>query len=119
MDTIKQQQLASLIKETIATIFISDGRSFYGNAFVTITNVRVTPDLLLARIYVSIYNILDKDSIINMLHENLSSIRHKLGNKMRNKVRKIPDLEFYLDDTLDEVFKIEALFDKIKPENID
>lgn len=113
MESIKQQQLASLIKNEIGDIFIKEGRNFYSKAFVTLTNVRLTPDLLIARIYVSIFNTDSKIDTLNDIKENENIIRLKLGNKIKNKVRKIPHLEFYLDETLDEVDKMEELFKKI------
>jgi ribosome-binding factor A len=111
--SIKQQQVASLMQQTLAEIFIREGRNIYGNAFVTITHVRLTPDLLLSRVYLSVYNVANKQEIADIISENKSHIRHLLGDRLRNKVRRIPEIEFYLDDTLDEVSKIDALFEKL------
>ncbi len=118
MSAIRQQQVASLIKRTLSEIFIKEGRNIYNNAFVTITQVRLTPDLSVARIYLSVYNIQDKEDVITMISENEYGIRRLLGNRIRNKVRHIPELEFYLDDTLDEVYKMDKLLDglDIQPE---
>lgn len=117
MDSIKQQQVASLLQQALSEVFLYKGREWYGGAFVTITQVRMTPDLMTARFYLSVYNLPDKNNAVDLLTENKSAVRHQLGNKIRNKVRRIPELEFYLDDTLDEVFKMEALFEKIRKEN--
>ncbi|MGB1205185.1 MAG: 30S ribosome-binding factor RbfA [Chitinophagales bacterium] len=114
MASIRQQQVASIIKQSISDIFIKKGRDFYSNAFVTLTQVRVTPDLLIARIYVSVFNIKEKKDVIDMINGNVWSIRNLLGRKIRHKVRRIPDLEFYLDDTLDDVYKMEVIFDKLR-----
>ncbi|MBK8474400.1 MAG: 30S ribosome-binding factor RbfA [Sphingobacteriales bacterium] len=117
MASIKQQQVASLLQHSLGDIFIREGRNIYGNAFVTIMQVRLTPDLLLARIYLSVYNMPDKQAIVGIIEESKGHIRHLLGMQIRNKVRRIPDLEFYLDDTLDEVARIDALFDRINTED--
>ncbi|MGB0839892.1 MAG: 30S ribosome-binding factor RbfA [Chitinophagales bacterium] len=117
MESIRQMQVASTIKQQLSDVFIRNGRDFYGNAFVTITNVRVTSDLMTARIYLSVFNVKEKDSLITVMDENNWAIRKMLAAKIRNKVRKIPELEFYLDDTLDEVEKIDRLLDKIKEED--
>lgn len=118
MSAIRQQQVASLIKRTMSEIFIKEGRNIYSNAFVTITQVRMTPDLSVARVYLSVYNIKDKEDVVTMITENEHGIRRLLGNRIRNKVRHIPNLEFYLDDTLDEVYKMDSLLDSldIQPE---
>ncbi len=111
--SFRQQQVASLIKRTLGDIFTKEGRNIYSNAFVTITQVRLTPDLSIARIYLSVYNVKEKEDVVTMITENEYGIRRLLGNRIRNKVRHIPDLEFYLDETLDEVYKMEKLFDNI------
>ena len=118
MNPIRQQQVASLIKRNLGEIFTKEGRNIYSNAFVTITQVRLTPDLSIARVYLSVYNVEDKQDIVTMITENEYGIRRLLGNRIRNKVRHIPELEFYLDDTLDEVYKMEKLLDSldIQPE---
>lgn len=112
--SFRQQQVASLIKRTLGDIFTKEGRNIYSNAFVTITQVRMTPDLSIARIYLSVYNVKEKQDVVTMITENEYGIRRLLGNRIRNKVRHVPDLEFYLDDTLDEVYKMDKLFDEIK-----
>jgi len=121
MSAIRQQQVASLIKRTLGEIFIKEGRNIYSNAFVTITQVRLTPDLSVCRIYLSIYNVKEKEEVVAMITKNESGVRRLLGNRIRNKVRHIPNLEFYLDDTLDEVFKMDDLLDglDIQPEKED
>ncbi|HNL06829.1 MAG: 30S ribosome-binding factor RbfA [Chitinophagales bacterium] len=113
MESIKQQQVASLIQEALSDVFLRHGRDYYGNRFVTIANVRMTPDLLVARIYLSLYNATDKETVIDEINMAAPSIRHALGNKIRHKMRRIPALEFFLDDTLDEMQKVEDLFKKI------
>ena len=118
MSVIRQQQVASLIKRTLGEIFTKEGRNIYGSAFVTLTQVRLTPDLSVCRIYLSVYNVKEKEDVVTMISENEYGIRRLLGNRIRNKVRHIPNLEFYLDDTLDEVFKMDTLLDSldIQPE---
>ncbi len=116
VESIKQRQTASLIHHHLADLFIKNAGKYYSGAFVTITQVRVTPDLLLARIYLSVYNQPDKSATVQTIADNYHVIRHDLGAMLRHKVRRIPELAFYLDDTLDEVDKIEELFGKLKEE---
>ena len=119
MASIRQQQVASIIKQSISDIFIRKGRDFYGHAFVTLTQVRVTPDLLIARIYISVFNIKEKQDVVDMINENGWAVRNLLGKKIRHKVRRIPELEFYLDDTLDDVYKMEKIFDKLREDRVE
>ncbi|OWY23237.1 30S ribosome-binding factor RbfA [Sphingobacteriales bacterium UPWRP_1] len=118
IESIKQKQVASLIHHALADLFIRNGAKYYGSAFVTLTHVRVTPDLMLARIYLSVYNKPAKHEVIDAIAENAHAIRHDLGAVIRHKLRRIPELEFYLDDTLDEAEKIDRLFDKLKDDDI-
>ena len=113
MESIRQQQVARIVRENMSDVLIREGRNIYGGAFVTLTKVQVTGDLLLARIYLSVYNVTEKQEIVDKITANEYLIKRKLGNRMRNKLRRIPELEFYLDETLDEEDKVEGLFQKL------
>lgn len=116
MASIRQLQVANTIKKSLGDVFIKYGRDFYGSAFVTITNVKVTADFQIARIYLSVYNVKDKQATIDRMSEQWYNIRRILGNYIKNKVRKVPELEFYLDDTLDEAVKMDAILDDLQEE---
>lgn len=109
MSTRRQQKVSSLIQEELSGIFQKHGATYYGSAFVTITSIEMSPDLLVAKIYLSIYNVKDKektlDSIISQAHE----IRRQLGNKMRFDLRRIPELIFYLDDSIENAIRVNEL----------
>lgn len=115
MESKRQLQVANQIKLGLSEVFSREGTYFYGSAFVTIYDVKMTPDLQIARIYLSIYNA-DKQEVLDSINTNHHSIKKSLVRRIKNKFRLMPQLEFYLDQTLDEVFKMEALFDKIKQE---
>ncbi len=114
MDSIRQRKVAELIKTQLSEIFQRQGYYTLKGSLVTITEVRVTPDLLEAKIFLSIYNAKNKQEILDALEEHHREIKKLLGNKMAKQLRRIPEIEFLLDDTLEEVFKLEALFNKIK-----
>lgn len=114
MESIKQRQVAKIIQITMSEIVQKDLGTLLGGAMLTISGVRVTPDLYTARVYISIYNHDKPDSILDILAKNNKLIRGLLGNKIRNKVRSIPQLEFFRDDTLDEVQNLEQIFKEIK-----
>ena len=111
--TIKQKQIAALIQKEFSTVLLVEGNLIYGDALVTVTRVRMSADMGIAYIYLSVYNTLYKQEIIKELWENLSRLRGELGKRIRKQVRRIPMLKFFIDDTLDEVEHLDMLFDSI------
>lgn len=118
MESKRQLQVANLIKQGLSDVFQREGPNFYGKAFVTIYDIKMTPDLLLARIYISVYNT-DKQETLELIKSKHYNIKKSLVSRIKNKLRQMPELEFYLDDTLDEVFKMENILGglDIKPED--
>ncbi len=114
METIRQRQVAKTIQIIMSEIVQKDLTNILDGAMVTISGVRVTPDLYTARVYVSIYNHKNPDVVLDSLDKNNKMIRGLLGNKIRNKVRSIPQLEFFKDDTLEDVQNLERIFGEIK-----
>ena len=110
MDSTRQNKFSRLIQKELAEIFQREGKSYYGNSFVMLTKVKVTPDLGLARIYLSIFKDKNPEGVIENLRKHMHEIRGKLGNKIKHQARIIPTLEFFLDDTLDYVEKMDAVF---------
>ncbi len=115
MESRRQKRISSLIQEDVGEIFQKKGASLYGaRPFVTVTDVYVTPDLSIARLYLSIYNVDNRQEVMDMLEGNIKELRYLLGNKIRHQVRHIPELEVYLDDTLDQVFRMDKIFKESK-----
>lgn len=102
-------KIGRLLQETLGEIFSRNGPGYYGRAMVSVTSVNVTPDLLLARVNVSVYNVQDKDEVLALLNFNKSDIKKELGKKLRHNFRKMPQIEFYLDNTLEEADRLERL----------
>lgn len=117
MESLRQKQVASLIQQEMSLVFQTHGRAIFGNVLVTITKTYVTPDLLVARTYVSVFAEDNKQKYIDILNENKKLFTKSIAPKIRNKVRRIPTFEFFLDDSLDNVFKLEAVFKSIKKED--
>jgi ribosome-binding factor A len=111
--TIKQRQVAALIQKEFSAVLLVEGSLMYGDALVTVTRVRMSADMGIAYIYLSVYNTLYKQEIIKVIWENLSRLRGELGKRIRKQVRRIPMLKFFIDDTLDEVEHLDLLFDAI------
>lgn len=113
----RQKQIGSLIQEELSSIFQQLGLNMIDGALVSISAVRMTPDLLEARIYLSIYKPDDPEAVMERIREKQGEVKRQLGNKLRHQLRRIPVLAFYIDDTLDHVFKMEEVFKKIKEED--
>jgi ribosome-binding factor A len=109
MDSLRQQKYGRLIQKEIGEIFQRNGYSFFGNAFVTVTGAQISPDLSIAKIYVSIFHAKDSNSVLDQIEKHNKEIRKQLGAKIRHQARIIPELKFFLDDSLDQVEKIEKL----------
>ena len=113
----RQKQIGGLIQEEINGIFQRMGLSFMDGGMVSISSVKVTPDLLEARIYLSIFNAADNKAILKKIEERAWEVKKELAARVKHQLRRIPELKFFLDDTLDHVFKMEELFNKIKSED--
>ena len=94
----------------------AEGTYVYGDALVTVTNVQVTPDLSLAKIYLSIYNSENKQAVILQMEEHKHRLKQALASRVKRHLRRIPDIDFYIDETLDEVFKLDQLFRRLRDE---
>lgn len=110
----RQKQIGGLIQEEINTIFQRLGLSFINGGMVSVSSVKVTPDLLEVRVYVSIYNAPDKNEILKKIEDRHWEIKKELAARVKSQLRRIPELKFFLDDTLDHVFKMEEIFNQIK-----
>lgn len=117
METIRQKQVGEIVKRNISIVLQQEGSYIYESAFVTVTGVKMSPDLSLAKIYLSVYNTESKQEVILALEGQNQPLRQSLAHRIRKHVRKIPEINFYLDDTLDEMDKLNALFNKLHDEN--
>lgn len=110
----RQKQIGGLIQEEINTIFQRMGLSMMDGGMISISSVKVTPDLLEARIYLSVFNAKDNKAVLKKIEERGWEIKRELASHVKHQLRRIPELRFYLDDTLDHVFKMEEIFKQIK-----
>ena len=111
MNTTRQNKIAALLQKELANIFVADGRNIY-NCLITVTKTTITSDLSIARAYLSVYMAPDKESIVAAVRANTKDIRFRLGQRIRNQLRVVPQLEFFLDDTLDYIEHIDELLKK-------
>ena len=110
----RQKQIGGLIQEEINTIFQRLGLSFINGGMVSVSSVKVTPDLLEVRVYLSIFQAADKKEVLKKIEDRHWEIKKELAARIKHQLRRIPELKFFLDDTLDHVFKIEEILNKIK-----
>ena len=111
MESLRQQKVNKLLAKELAEIFRSESRSLFGGGFITVTTVRVSPDLSSAKVYLSIMA-KDKNIIFNLVEGNSNVIRKKLGLIVGKQLRIVPILTFFIDDSLDYAMKIDALLKK-------
>ena len=109
----RQKQIAGLLNEEMNTIFQKLGLSMIDGGMVSISSVKITPDLLEARIYLSFFQAKDVKAALKKIEDRHHDIKKELAARVRHQLRNIPVLKFYQDDTLDHVFKMEELFKKI------
>ncbi|WP_199269691.1 30S ribosome-binding factor RbfA [Mucilaginibacter lacusdianchii] len=117
MESKRQQKFAGVIQQDLAAIFQREGMSFLPNTLVTITKVRVTPDLAIARVFLSFFNNTNTQQSLQTVKSHASEIRYKLGARIKDQVRVIPQLEFFVDDTNEYVERMDKIFDKISKED--
>ncbi len=114
MEKVKQKKIASVIQQELSEIFQKENLSMVKGGMITISAVEVSPDLGIAKVYLSLFQIKEPQVFLEELKEHSHELRRQLGNKIRNQVRRIPELHFYLDDTLDNVFRLEEIFKNMK-----
>ncbi len=116
MDSRRQLKIASVIKDAFILVLNKEGKGLFGKAFVTVTNVTVTSDLTLVRFYLSVYNA-DADEVVQKFNERKFEFKRHLAEKLRHQLRRIPEIEFFKDDTLDYVHHMQDVFKKINEED--
>lgn len=95
-------------------VLLEEGRYIYGDdIMVSVTNAIISPDLRLAKIYLSIFNAQNKDEVIGALRKNIAPLKQSLVTRIRKHVRFIPEIAFYNDEMLDEMYNVDRLLDDI------
>lgn len=118
MASKRQLQVAEAIKRHFSVVLQSEGYLIYGSEpFVTVTGVNVSPDLSQAKIYLSVYNVAKKENVIEAVSHHGTKLRQSLASRVRRHMRRVPFLEFHLDEMLDEMEKVDNLFVRLYAEN--
>ena len=116
MESKRQQKFAGVIQKDLAEIFQREGMNILPNIMITVTKVRISPDLAVARVYLSLFNSPNDKLSLNTVKLHAGEIRYKLGTRIKDQARIVPQLDFYIDDTSDYVERMDKIFDKISRE---
>ncbi|MFN5134456.1 MAG: 30S ribosome-binding factor RbfA [Chitinophagaceae bacterium] len=112
----RQKQVAGVIHEELTTIFTKLSLNIIDGGLVSIASVKITPDLLEARIYLSVFQAKNNSAVLQKIEDRAHEIKRELASRIKHQLRRIPEIKYFLDDTLDHVFKMEELFKKIDEE---
>lgn len=112
-DSTRQKKVARLIQKEIGQIFQSDTKGIVGNAFISVPHVKISADLSVAKIYISMMLEKDKEKILNRLNARKSEIRKLLGNQIGQQLRIVPELIFYIDHVEEDAARIESIIDSL------
>lgn len=108
METTRQNKIARLLQKELSGIFLLQTKSMHGT-LVSVSTVRISPDMSVARAYLSVFPSEKADEIVKNINANMKSIRYELGTRVRHQLRIIPELKFFIDDSLDYLERIDEL----------
>ena len=111
METTRQNKIASLIQKELSEIFLLQTKAMHG-VLVSVSVVRISPDMSYARVYLSVFPSERSEEIVKNINDNMKSIRFEMGNRVRHQLRIIPELKFFVDDSLDYAAHIDELLKK-------
>ncbi|MEL6971939.1 MAG: 30S ribosome-binding factor RbfA [Bacteroidota bacterium] len=118
METKRQRQVAELVKRNFSMVLHEIGSYIYGSEpLVTVTEVKMSSDLGIAKIYLSIWNTDNKQAVMLQLEEEYPRLRSALGNRLKRQVRRIPDIALFEDETIDEMYRVDSLFERLHRED--
>lgn len=109
MDSVRQNKIGRLIQKDLSEMFQKECKEYTVGAMLSVTAVRVSPDLSYAKIYLSIFPSTLTEKVLASMNDNNKSIRYRLGKKIGKQTRIIPELKFFVDDSLDYIEKIDRL----------
>ena len=112
METKRQKKVSKLIQKELSVIFQKETHQFLGNILVTVTGVRISPDLSVAKAYLSIFPVEKPKDALSILNKNKKMFRTLLGNSCRHQLRIVPELIFYLDDSAEYAEEIDRLLNQ-------
>ena len=112
MDSLRQNKVNSLLQQEMAEVMQGYGHRLLPGGLITVTGVRVSPDLGLAKVYLSLFPVKDKQAVLDQVRDLTPRLRGELGNRLGKQLRIVPELNFYIDDSQDRKEEIENLLKK-------
>lgn len=112
MENKRQAKFARQIQKEMGDIFLKEGQRLFGTTFISVTDVRTTPDLGLVRVYLSFLNEKDPQKVLSLVRQYTKELRMALGGRIKDLVRKIPEVEFFYDDTLEKAAHMDKLIEE-------
>jgi ribosome-binding factor A len=109
MESQRQSKVARLIQKELADIFQKQMNSLFNGGMISVTVVRVTPDLSVARAYISLFPPERRQELFDLVNIQVKTLRHELGRRVKNQLRQVPELQFFIDDSIDYASKIDDL----------
>lgn len=119
MESKRQKRFAGVIQQDLSDIFFREGNTWFPGEMVTVTHVRMTPDLGIARVYLSFLNVERSEEIIDSIRYRTREIRYKLGKKVKHQTKSIPELEFFVDNSIQRAAEMDKLFEEINKQHKD
>lgn len=110
----RQKQVGGLLYEELNDVFQRLGIGMMDGGMISIASVKVTPDLLEARVYLSFFQVPDAQATLKKIQERGWEIKKELALKVKHQLRRIPEIKYFIDDTLEQVFRLEELFKKMR-----
>lgn len=108
METTRQNKISRLLQKELSEIFLLQTKAMPG-ILISVSAVRNSPDMSIARVYLSVFPSEKAEEMVKNINENMKSIRFELGTRVRHQLRIIPELKFFVDDSLDYIEKIDSL----------
>ena len=109
MASVRLEKVAALVKRELATVFQQNMNTMFGGMMITVTNVRMSPDMGIAKVYLSFFPVEKKDAGLKLVDEKNLHLRKILGERIGKQIRRIPELSFFIDDSLDYYNEIDRL----------
>ena len=114
MGANRQIHVGRLIQRVLSNLFLERGKAIYGDVMVSISEVKMNSDLSIANVYLSIYNVVNEEDILSRINEENKDLRRRMAQTIKSEVRIIPELRFFIDETISNMEKTEELFKKLK-----
>lgn len=117
METRRQAKVSKLLQRELAVIFQKNAKSWFSIQFISVSQVKITPDLSYAKVYLTFINEPDPEGKVQLVRTKSSEIKRQLATALRHEFRKLPDINFFYDDTLDYAENMNKLLDSLKTDD--